>query len=379
MATDRAAFDRFIPNSPRKLSVPTADFSMTIMPFMNDRALSSSAPFDSRLPVVSRPRWRVYEVRSNSCSPPPNTISTCSTVLRSPSSRLSTRLRTSRDPSCASAQWSAAPSPITALRCWNAMVVTGSSWRLATSSRASRATDLERPGQERLRAVGGRLVRTDELLEQRRLGALAERDPGAGEGGPAGARPRPSGSRSAGQGGRRQARRTTPCVHSARVSWAKRSSAGSPAPPSNSSWTRSGRRAARSATVVSSTPAAAASSDSATPVTSPSVTSSRPSLSSGNAIGVGAVAGVRWSGRPGGARRAGRCTSCTAGSSRPAVPRTRRTRPGGRPPASRARPQAVSSATSARSTPSVKSVSPWRAGRGRGDATVIRATPPSRA
>jgi hypothetical protein len=55
MATDRAAFDRFIPNSPRKLSVPTAVFSMTIMPFMNDRDLSMSAPFDSRLPVVSRP------------------------------------------------------------------------------------------------------------------------------------------------------------------------------------------------------------------------------------------------------------------------------------------------------------------------------------
>jgi len=32
-----------------------------------------------------------------------------------------------------------------------------------------------------------------------------------------------------------------------------------------------------------------------------------------------------------------------------------------------------------RCTGSVKSVSPWRAGRGRGDATVIRATPPSRA
>ena len=59
MATDRVAFERFIPNSPRKLSVPTADLSMTIIPFMNERALSSSAPFDSRLPVVSRPTWCV--------------------------------------------------------------------------------------------------------------------------------------------------------------------------------------------------------------------------------------------------------------------------------------------------------------------------------
>ena len=33
--------------------------SMTIMPFMYARAASSSAPFDSRLPVVSRPMWRV--------------------------------------------------------------------------------------------------------------------------------------------------------------------------------------------------------------------------------------------------------------------------------------------------------------------------------
>ena len=68
MATERVAFDRFMPNSPRKLSVPTAVLSMTIMPFMNERARSSSAPFDSRLPVVSRPMWRVYEVRSNSWS-----------------------------------------------------------------------------------------------------------------------------------------------------------------------------------------------------------------------------------------------------------------------------------------------------------------------
>ena len=34
IATDRAAFDRFIPNSPRKLSVPWADFSIVMRPFM---------------------------------------------------------------------------------------------------------------------------------------------------------------------------------------------------------------------------------------------------------------------------------------------------------------------------------------------------------
>jgi hypothetical protein len=37
MATERVAFARFIPNSPRKLSVPTAERSMTIMP-LHERA-----------------------------------------------------------------------------------------------------------------------------------------------------------------------------------------------------------------------------------------------------------------------------------------------------------------------------------------------------
>ena len=34
MATARAFFERFIPNSPRKLSVPTAVLSIVIRPFM---------------------------------------------------------------------------------------------------------------------------------------------------------------------------------------------------------------------------------------------------------------------------------------------------------------------------------------------------------
>jgi hypothetical protein len=66
MATARAFFERFIPNSPRKESVPTAVGSMMISPFRYDRDASIRAPFDSRLPVVSRPIWRVNEVRSNS-------------------------------------------------------------------------------------------------------------------------------------------------------------------------------------------------------------------------------------------------------------------------------------------------------------------------
>ena len=133
-----------------------------IMPFMNERARSSRAPLDSRLPVVSRPTWRVYEVRSNSWSSPPNTISTCSTELRSPSRRLSTRLRTSREPSWASAQWSVAPSPITAWRCWNA---TGRGAELLEAGDGEAGVapegDLERcrrraPGRRRRRDRAGR-------------------------------------------------------------------------------------------------------------------------------------------------------------------------------------------------------------------------------
>jgi hypothetical protein len=33
MATERAAFERFMPNSPRKLSVPWAERSIVIRPF----------------------------------------------------------------------------------------------------------------------------------------------------------------------------------------------------------------------------------------------------------------------------------------------------------------------------------------------------------
>jgi hypothetical protein len=56
MATDRVALARFIPNSPRNESVPTADFSIVIRPFMYERARSRRAPFERRFPVVSRPR-----------------------------------------------------------------------------------------------------------------------------------------------------------------------------------------------------------------------------------------------------------------------------------------------------------------------------------
>ena len=58
---------------------------------------------------MSRPTWRVYEVRSKSWSAEPKTISACSTDAPSPSRRLSIRDRTTRQPSWASAQRTVAP------------------------------------------------------------------------------------------------------------------------------------------------------------------------------------------------------------------------------------------------------------------------------
>ena len=125
---------------------------------------------------MSRPMWVVYEVRSNSWSSPPNTISTCSTELRSPSSRLSTRLRTSRPPSWASAQWSVAPSPIRASRCWKATVSGPSSWTLAISSFAPspRMTSVVPVSSDC--PTGARLARWDEHLDEGCFRILAELD-----------------------------------------------------------------------------------------------------------------------------------------------------------------------------------------------------------
>ena len=77
---------------------------------------------------------------------------------------------------------------------------------------------------------------------------------------------------------------TTPWLQSARVSCAKRSSAGRTEPSSSSARTRSGSRVARSAIEVRVTPAAVASGESATPVRSPSSIVSRPSVPSGRSV-----------------------------------------------------------------------------------------------
>ena len=180
---------------------------------------------------MSRPMWRVYEVRSNSCSSAPNTISTCSTELRSPSSRLSTRLRTSRPPSWASAQWSVAPSPIDGLAMLERRPCSAArSWMLATASSApGREMDLERAGEQRLRrrsALGApatpRAPRRPTPPRPRR----ARRSSGSGAPGPGS----PAGQRrTIGRSRRTPARhadRRRPGSSAARVSWASLSSSG---------------------------------------------------------------------------------------------------------------------------------------------------------
>ena len=142
---------------------------------------------------MSRPMWRVYEVRSKNWCSPPNTISTCSTLLRSPSRRLSTRLLTSRAPSWASAQCSVAPSPIDGVpvlegdgRLGQLLEARDRQLRLATER------DLQRSGHQRLRRSSRDRARRHQLLHDRRLGAVAERDPRPADEGTTGLAGRPA-------------------------------------------------------------------------------------------------------------------------------------------------------------------------------------------
>ena len=131
--------ERFIPNSPRKLSVPMAVFSIVIRPFMKLRAASWRTPL--------RAGCRSCRARCGACSwsgrraasSEPKTISTCSTELPLPSRRLSTRLRTRRPPSWARAQWRlrlAADRGVAVLE--DDLVDGASSWRLAPARGARR-------------------------------------------------------------------------------------------------------------------------------------------------------------------------------------------------------------------------------------------------
>ena len=210
---------------------------------------------------MSRPMCVVYEVRSKSCSSPPNTISTCSTELRSPSRRLSTRLRTSRLPSWASAHRSSAPSPMRATRCWIATVSGPSSWRPArVRFEPAPRLDLGRPGEQRLATGDGRTGR-DELLDDRRRCAVAKLDDGAGQERAVRRTDDPAqDDRMLDDRTPAGMRRTTPWFQPARVSWASWSSAGSEASSARSSSARSGSRSmsARRCRQVDAGPLAAA-------------------------------------------------------------------------------------------------------------------------
>ena len=147
------------------------------------------------------------------------------------------RLRTRRPPSWASAQWSVAPSPMVGVAVLERDDVPGqlleARHRAASrpAERRPRACRRRRPAAAR---VGATRARRDELLDERGVGALAEVDEGAGERGRGPAAPTAQ-RMTIGRSRRTPAgtSTTTPWLHSARVSWANLSSAGS-APPSAS-------------------------------------------------------------------------------------------------------------------------------------------------
>ena len=177
--------------------------------------------------------------RSKTCSADPNTISACSTELRSPSSRLSTRERTRREPSWASAQWSEAPSPIRAKRCWKTTWRGPRSWMAATASLASvaRTTSMV-PWKKPWGTVSPSAQSTspdgDQLLDERGAGAFAEADERPRHERPAGIPTRPPDRIGWARRTRSGTTSRTPWLQKPRASWASLSSAGSVAPPSRS-------------------------------------------------------------------------------------------------------------------------------------------------
>ena len=211
-----------------------------------------------------------------------------------------------------------------ALRCWNATVVVGSSWRLASSSFGVRARRTSSVPANRLAAVERAAPDGDELLEDGRVGAFAELDERAGDERPirlAAAQRMMIGRRAVTPAGTRS---TTPWLQQARVSCANRSSAGSE-PPSSARAPR-GRRRRESASGSSVTPAAAGLGSRASVQTRSSWNDARPAVPASGSDGpCGASSSPRrrrTGRRRRGPRSAGRSRSCRAGSSRPAAPRT---------------------------------------------------------
>ena len=255
MATERVCFERFIPNSPRKLSVPTAVRSMTIMPFMNERAAIEQGALGQQVagrvpPDVARVGGQVEQLvarRRRRSRPARRSSGRPRAGCRRGCGRAAT-------PSWASAQWRVAPSPMTACRCWNATVVGGSSWRLATAS--LRVARRGRPRASRRRATGppsGSASGPDATSSSTTVAvgaspsAMNVRVMSARSGAPAAQRTTIGRVEPDARPGRRARR---PGSRARGSSWANLSSAGRIAPPSSSARTRCGSRPRASANVV---------------------------------------------------------------------------------------------------------------------------------
>ena len=271
---------------------------------------------------------------------------------------------------------------MTADRCWNATVVAGSSWRLETSRRASRPSWTSSvPARNDWRGVGLARPARHELLEDGRRGAVAERDDGPRQQGAIGRAGAPADDdrpfeADAGRDVEDDALRPErpgqlrepvvgreACAAVEERADAIRGARGEvgDARQLDTRGGRLGRQGGRDEVAL---------------------------VDDEQAVGAGRQVGLDPRGpwraderrRSRARRRAGRRTSCTAGSTRPGAPRTARTPPAGR---RRASPPCRGSRRSRRGLSAAigreKSVRPRRTGRARPGATVIRATPPSRA
>ena len=204
MATARVAFERFIPNSPRNESVPTADFSIVIRPFMKLRAPIQERALRQQVagrvaPDVAGVRREVEEL----LAAPEHDLDLVDRAAVALEAVVDAGLRTSRPPSCASAHCIEAPSPIRAWRCWNAIcrraeLLDGGEGERRAGARASTSVvPWKKPwGPSRPSAPRPAPAR-DLLLDDRRRGAVAERHDRARDEGAARRRRRASEGRSA--------------------------------------------------------------------------------------------------------------------------------------------------------------------------------------
>ena len=149
---------------------------------------------------MSRPMWRVYEVRSKSWSSAPNTISTCSTELRSPDEPVvdpatgRAGRRAGRAPSGASRPRRSRPGDAGRRPCPVGEVLDRA--RPRASRRPRDGPRASREERLRLAPVRGARPSACELLDERRRGPLAEIDDRPGQERAAAARRPASGGRS---------------------------------------------------------------------------------------------------------------------------------------------------------------------------------------